>query len=54
MEFALNLLNDKKVLIVHGSGFSKQYGKSHFTIVYLSSIDILKEAFDRIESFINK
>ncbi len=51
-EFVLNLLENKHVLTVHGSGFSSQYGKDHFRIVFLPSKDILSDAFTRIDEFL--
>ena len=51
-EFVLQLLHEEHVLVVHGSGFSPELGKGHFRIVYLPDIDILNEAFDRIERFL--
>ena len=50
-EFVLKFLEKKKVLLVHGSGFSKKYGKDHVRIVYLPDINILEIAFDRLKSF---
>ena len=40
------------VLVVHGSGFSKEKGAGHFRLVYLADEDTLNTAFDRIESFL--
>ena len=51
-EFVLKLLHEEHVLVVHGSGFSPELGRGHFRIVYLPEIDILNEAFDRIERFL--
>ena len=51
--FVLSLLNEKHVLAVHGSGFSSEYGKGHFRIVFLPSMKILNDVFDRIDSFLN-
>jgi alanine-synthesizing transaminase len=51
--FVLSLLNEKHVLAVHGSGFSSEYGKGHFRIVFLPSMNILNDVFDRIDSFLN-
>ncbi len=51
-EFVLQLLHEEHVLVVHGSGFSPELGKGHFRIVYLPNLDILNEAFDRIERFL--
>ena len=50
-EFVLKFLEKEKVLLVHGSGFSKEYGKNHIRIVYLPDIEILEIAFDRLKSF---
>ena len=49
-EFVLDLLKKEHVLVVHGSGFG-DYGKSHFRIVFLPEIEILEEAFGRLERF---
>ena len=51
-EFVLKLLHEEHVLVVHGSGFSSDLGKGHFRIVYLPNLEILNEAFDRIERFL--
>ena len=51
-KFVLDLLHQEHVLVVHGSGFSPQLGKGHFRIVYLPNMDILNEAFDRIDRFL--
>jgi len=53
-DFVLSLLNKKHVLTVHGSGFSKQYGKGHFRLVFLPSKDILHDALDRIDDFLQQ
>ena len=50
-EFVLKFLEQEKVLLVHGSGFSKDYGKEHVRIVYLPDIKILEIAFDKLKSF---
>ena len=52
-KFVLDLLHEKHVLLVHGSGFSPEMGKGHFRMVCLPEIELLSEAFDRIEDFIN-
>ena len=51
-QFVLELLHQEKVLTVHGSGFSPEFGKGFFRIVYLPEIHVIKEAFDRIERFL--
>lgn len=53
-KFVLDLLHQEHVLVVHGSGFSNELGKGHFRLVYLPQISVLKEAFDRIENFLNR
>ncbi len=53
-EFVLDLLQEEKVLGVHGSGFCPTYGKDHFRIVILPDTPILETAFDRIESFLQR
>ena len=50
-DFVLDLLNQKQVLVVYGSGFCPTYGKDHFRIVILPQLDILEESFNRIEEF---
>ena len=50
----LRLLNDKHVLLVHGSGFSAQYGKGHFRMVFLPSEKILTNALTRIDEFLQQ
>ncbi len=52
-KFVLELLREKHVLTVHGSGFCPIYGKGHFRIVNLPPVEYLEEAFNRIEEFMN-
>jgi len=52
-EFVLDLLHHSHVLVVHGSGFCSKFGKDHFRAVILPPLDILENAFDKIESFMN-
>jgi len=54
MDFVVELLKETGVLIVNGSGFDPDYGKDHARIVFLPPIDELKEAFDEMETFIEK
>ena len=53
-EFVIKLLETKGVLTVHGSGFGKQYGSGHFRLVYLSSLEILDSAMNKIEDFVSQ
>ena len=50
-EFAYELLEEEKVLIVQGSGFNWP-GTDHFRVVFLPHTDDLTEAFGRIERFL--
>ncbi len=52
--FVLHLLHEEHVLLVHGSGFSPELGKGHARLVYLADVNVLDEAFDRIERFLKK
>lgn len=51
-QFALDLLQDKKVLIVQGTGFNWSE-PDHFRIVYLPRIETLKEAVDKLADFLS-
>ena len=53
-QFVLDLLHEEHVLVVHGTGFSKEKGIGHFRLVYLADEDTLNLAFDRIESFLKR
>ena len=49
-QFALDLLREKRVLIVPGSGFN-WHQPDHFRIVYLPRIEVLDEAMDKVKDF---
>ena len=51
-KFVLDLLHKKHVLVVHGSGFSPEFGSGHFRMVCLPPIEILNIVFDRISDFL--
>jgi len=53
-DFVLDMLHEIKVLVVHGSGFCSVFGKNHFRVVFLPQMEILEEAFDKMESFMRK
>jgi len=53
-DFVLDVLHEAHVLLVHGSGFSPEYGQGHFRVVTLPPMDTLEEAFNRIGSFMKK
>ena len=49
-KFALDLLRDKKILLVHGGGFNWPQ-PDHFRVVYLPRIEVLKEAIEKMADF---
>ena len=49
--FALDFLREKKVLIVHGSGFNWKQ-PDHFRIVYLPRVEVLEEAMGKLRQFL--
>lgn len=53
-EFVLDLLHEKHVLVVHGSGFCSTFGKNHFRAVILPPMETLSAAFDEMEDFMRK
>ena len=53
-EFVLDVLNEIHVLFVHGSGFCPIYGKNHFRAVILPPIEMMEEAFNRLEEFMKR
>lgn len=50
--FALDLLKEKRILIVHGGGFN-WHEPDHFRIVYLPRIEVLSEAMEQIGDFLS-
>jgi alanine-synthesizing transaminase len=54
MEFAVELLKETGVLLVHGSGFDPIYGAGHVRGVFLPPIETLEEAFNEVERFMKK
>ncbi|MFZ7131742.1 MAG: pyridoxal phosphate-dependent aminotransferase [Eubacteriales bacterium] len=52
MQFALDFLQTKKVLIVQGTGFNWKE-PDHFRIVFLPVMEELKMALDRLEHFLS-
>ena len=53
-EFVLELLKETGVLFVHGSGFDPVYGSGHFRGVFLPPLEILEQAFNEVERFMDK
>ena len=52
-EFCLDVLKNTGLVLPYGSGFDPVYGKNHFRSVILPPIDIMNEAFAKLENFID-
>ena len=50
-QFALDLLREKKILIVHGSGFNWK-DPDHFRVVYLPRVEVLEDASWKLRDFL--
>lgn len=50
VQFAVDLLNNEKILIVQGSGFNWQQ-PDHFRVVYLPRVEVLKDAIGKMTRF---
>lgn len=50
--FALDLLRETKILIVHGNGFNWKQ-PDHFRIVYLPRIEVLEDAMCKMKDFLS-
>ncbi|WP_455719669.1 aminotransferase class I/II-fold pyridoxal phosphate-dependent enzyme [Agathobacter sp.] len=50
-QFALDLLREKKILIIHGGGFNWDQ-PDHFRVVYLPRIEVLKDAMGSLSDFL--
>lgn len=51
-KFALDLLREKKILLIHGGGFNWKE-PDHFRVVYLPRIEILSKAAGKIADFLS-
>lgn len=51
-QFALDLLREKHILIIHGSGFNWAQ-PDHFRVVYLPRIEVLEEASFKLGDFLS-
>jgi len=51
-KLVLDILHKKHVLTVHGSGFSPEYGKGHFRMVYLPPEDVIQDALTRVDQYL--
>ena len=54
MEFAEKLLKQQKVAVVPGTAFGGENGKDYIRISYASSFDNLKEALNRMKTFLER
>lgn len=50
--FALDLLRDKKILLINGRGFNWSQ-PDHFRVVYLPRIEVLEDAMDKLKDFLS-
>jgi len=53
-EFVRDLLREKRVLLVHGSGFGQAPGTRHFRIVFLPDEPTLQSAYQAIAEFLRE
>ena len=51
-KFVLDLLRDKKVLLIHGGGFNWKE-PDHFRVVYLPRVGVLKEFTEKLADFLS-
>ena len=54
LTFVKELLKEKHVLVVHGSGFGQKAGTKHIRIVFLPPEHVLSEAYEGMTQFIKK
>ena len=54
LSFVTDLLKQKHVLVVHGSGFGQKPGTRHFRIVFLPEEKVLSAAYDKITEFMRE
>ena len=52
--FVKQLLLEKHILVVHGSGFGQKPGTKHFRIVFLPPEDMLRKAYSEIRNFMQE
>ena len=51
MQFVLDFLKEKKVMLVQGTGFNWMH-PDHFRIVYLPRLEVLQESMEKMEDFL--
>ena len=52
--FVKELLLEKHILVVHGSGFGQKPGTKHFRIVFLPQEEVLTKAYTEIRDFVQQ
>lgn len=53
-EYIMDVLNNTGVVFVPGSGFGVEYGSGHFRSVFLPPVDMIEEAMNRLDEFMEK
>jgi len=53
-EFSLDVLKNTGLILPYGSGFDPVYGKDHFRSVILPPVEMMEEAFGKLEQFMKK
>jgi len=53
-EFSLKVLENTGLVLPNGSGFCPIYGKDHFRSVILPPVEMMDEAFSKLEEFMKK
>ena len=51
-KFALDLLRDKKILLINGRGFN-WHEPDHFRVVYLPRVEVLDDAMTKLKDFLS-
>ena len=54
LTFVTELLKQRHVLVVHGSGFGQKPGSRHIRIVFLPPEHVLREAYEKIADFMKE
>jgi len=54
LTFVTDLLKQKHVLVVHGSGFGQKPGTRHMRIVFLPQDDVLHPAYEKVSDFMRE
>lgn len=53
-EFSIDVLENTGLVLPNGSGFCPVYGKDHFRSVILPPVELMEEAFSKLEAFMKK